>query len=314
MGEFWREYGVPVLMAGLMHVLMLALLLVGFGLPRQSPMAVVGDVELMEAVIIDESVLLEHTNRVAEAEAQRQQAARREIEEAERRQAEAQAQREREEAAREAARRAEADAQREQQLAREREQAERVRQQEQAETRAREEAERRAREEEQARQRAEAERREREEAQRREREAAERRAREEAERRAREEAERRARDEEARRQAERESELRRMMEGEERRRQAEQAGLLDQYRRMIEQRIVRNWARPPSAGPGLRCEVNVRQAPGGTVLDVRIGTCNGDEAVRRSIEAAVYRASPLPDPPDPSLFERNLTIIFRPEA
>ena len=306
MGEFLREYGVSVLFAGLLHVLLLALLLVGFGLPRQSPMAVVGDAEVIEAVVIDESVLLEYSSRVAEAESQRQVAARHEIEETQRRQAEAQAQRERAEAEREAARRAAADAQREQQLAQERERAERVRQQEQAETSARAEAERRAREEEQARQRAEQDRREREEAQRREREAAERRAREEAER--------RAREEEARRQAEREAEMRRMMEGEERRRRAEQSGLLDQYRRMIEQRIVRNWMRPPSAGPGLRCEVNVRQAPGGTVLDVSIGTCNGDEAVRRSIEAAVERASPLPDPPDPSLFERNLTIIFRPEA
>lgn len=314
MGEFLREYGVPVLFAGLLHVLLLALLLVGFGLPRQSPMAVTGDVEVIEAVVIDESVLLEQSSRVTEAESQRQQAAQREIQEAERRQAEAQAQREREEAEREAARRAEADAQREEQLAQERERAEQVRQQEQAEAQARAEAERRAREEEQARQRAEQERREREEAQRREREEAERRAREEAERRAREEAERRAREEEARRQAEREAELRRMMEGEEQRRRAEQSGLLDQYETMIRQRIERNWSRPPSAAPGLRCEVNVRQAPGGTVLDVSIGACNGDEAVRRSIEAAVLRASPLPDPPDPSLFERNLTIIFRPES
>jgi colicin import membrane protein len=45
---------------------------------------------------------------------------------------------------------------------------------------------------------------------------------------------------------------------------------------------------------------------------VSIGDCNGDEAVRESIEAAVYRASPLPPPPDPSLFERQLVIEFKP--
>jgi colicin import membrane protein len=41
-------------------------------------------------------------------------------------------------------------------------------------------------------------------------------------------------------------------------------------------------------------------------------SCNGDETVRQSIEAAVYRASPLPPPPDPALFERNLEIRFKP--
>jgi len=33
---------------------------------------------------------------------------------------------------------------------------------------------------------------------------------------------------------------------------------------------------------------------------------------RESIEAAVYRASPLPPPPDPSLFERDLQVRFVP--
>jgi colicin import membrane protein len=40
--------------------------------------------------------------------------------------------------------------------------------------------------------------------------------------------------------------------------------------------------------------------------------CNGDAAVRQSIENAVYRASPLPDPPDPALFQRNLYLGSNP--
>jgi len=34
--------------------------------------------------------------------------------------------------------------------------------------------------------------------------------------------------------------------------------------------------------------------------------------LRESVEAAVYRASPLPPPPDPRLFERNLLLTFEP--
>jgi colicin import membrane protein len=48
-------------------------------------------------------------------------------------------------------------------------------------------------------------------------------------------------------------------------------------------------------------------------MSVSVATCNGDDAVRRSIEEAVRRASPLPKPPDPSLFERNLRVQFRPD-
>jgi colicin import membrane protein len=81
---------------------------------------------------------------------------------------------------------------------------------------------------------------------------------------------------------------------------------------MIEQRIVRNWNRPPSARSGLECRVRVTQTPSGTVLSVQIDQCNGDAPVRQSIEAAVMKSSPLPPPPDPRLFERNLVLVFKP--
>ena len=81
----------------------------------------------------------------------------------------------------------------------------------------------------------------------------------------------------------------------------------------LQQKIERNWIRPPSARPGLECVVQVTQIPGGQVVAVKVVRCNGDDAVIRSVEAAVYQASPLPDPPDASLFERRLQLIFRPQ-
>ena len=54
------------------------------------------------------------------------------------------------------------------------------------------------------------------------------------------------------------------------------------------------------------------QVPGGEVVGVQVRKCNGDAAVRESIEAAVYRASPLPLPPNPDLFDRNLVVNFTP--
>ena len=85
------------------------------------------------------------------------------------------------------------------------------------------------------------------------------------------------------------------------------------YMFAIQQKIQRNWVRPASAEVGLECTLHVRQLPGGEVVDVSFGTCNGDATVKRSIESAVHKASPLPAPRDPSVFDRDLRLTFRPE-
>jgi len=82
----------------------------------------------------------------------------------------------------------------------------------------------------------------------------------------------------------------------------------------IQQRIMSRWVQPPTATSGIECIVNIRQLPGGQVVSVSIGRCNGDVAVRRSIESAVHRATPLPSPADPSVFSRDIQLEFRPTA
>lgn len=119
-------------------------------------------------------------------------------------------------------------------------------------------------------------------------------------------------DADAKAQASKEAELKAQLAAEEGRSNAVNAGLLNQYVAMIQQKVMRNWIKPPTAKSGLECEVKVAQAVGGTVLSVEVGRCNGDAAVKSSIEAAVQRASPLPSPPDERLFERNLLFIFKP--
>jgi colicin import membrane protein len=117
----------------------------------------------------------------------------------------------------------------------------------------------------------------------------------------------------ARAQSARETELKQQLAEEQGRMQAENAGLNNQYAALIEQRVYRNWNRPATARPGIECQIKVTQAPAGTVLSVEIGQCNGDAAVRQSIEAAVLRSSPLPPPPDARLFQRNILLIFKPQ-
>ena len=119
-------------------------------------------------------------------------------------------------------------------------------------------------------------------------------------------------DREAKARAEREAELQRSLAAEEESAALARSGVMDEYRSLLVQTIERSWIRPPSARAGLECTLYVTQAPGGTVIDVKLGPCNGDQATRESITNAVFRASPLPAPRDPRAFERRLEIVFKP--
>ena len=144
-------------------------------------------------------------------------------------------------------------------------------------------------------------------------------ARAQAERKAREEeaqkraAQERQRKAELQEESEREADLKRSLAAEEQANTARAGPELANWQSQIAAKITRAWLRPPTARPGIECMLYVTQVPGGEVTKVTIGECNGDQAVRESIEAAVYRASPLPPPPDPALFDRNLRINFKPD-
>lgn len=282
MVEFLRNYWTYLLGAVLLHVVFAAI----FGLtllsiawkPQPAALAI-------QAVVVDRSVI-DRASRKQQRDRAQEQAKQQE----QQRQQEQRKQQERRESE---------------------EKAEQARQQEIKQREA--EQQRKQADEQQARERQETQRKAAAEADRQRKAEAERKRVEEIERKQKEEAERRKAAEDARSQRQREDELRRQIEDEEGRAQAEKSGLLNEYIALIEQRIVRNWNRPPSARPGLECRVKVAQAPGGAVLSVQIDQCNGDEAVKQSIEAAVMRSSPLPAPPDPRLFERNLVLVFKPE-
>jgi colicin import membrane protein len=123
---------------------------------------------------------------------------------------------------------------------------------------------------------------------------------------------RRQADADAQRQAIAEDEMRRQMANE----QAEfKAGQLatkgDEYYAAIQSQVTNNWLRPPTARPGLRCRLKIVQIPGGEVISAAIaGTCNADEATRRSLVAAVERAGSLPYRGFEDVFEREIDFIF----
>lgn len=111
-----------------------------------------------------------------------------------------------------------------------------------------------------------------------------------------------------------EAELRRSLEAEERGNAARNSAEANRWHASIVAKIARAWIKPPSAVAGVTCIVRVNQVQGGEVTSARVESCNpNDAALRESVEAAVYRASPLPTPPPGVPFERNLELTFAPQ-
>jgi colicin import membrane protein len=110
-----------------------------------------------------------------------------------------------------------------------------------------------------------------------------------------------------------EAERQKELQQESQRVQAMAASAKSAYIFAIQQKIKRNWVRPANAEVGLECVISVQQTASGEVINVSFGSCNGDATIRRSIEAAVFKASPLPAPRDPSVFDRDIRLTFRPE-
>ena len=88
-------------------------------------------------------------------------------------------------------------------------------------------------------------------------------------------------------------------------------GLLAKYRAALQAAITQNWTRPDSVPLGQRCKIVIRQLPGGQVVDAQVdASCPYDEAGRRSIEAAVLKAQPLPYAGFEAVFNRTLLLNF----
>lgn len=95
----------------------------------------------------------------------------------------------------------------------------------------------------------------------------------------------------------------------------ETQGEINKYKALIVQSISEHWIVPTSADRKLYCQLMIRVAPTGTVLDVQVIKTSGDKALDRSARAAVLKASPLPVPKDEDAFAafKEFVLKVRPE-
>lgn len=88
-------------------------------------------------------------------------------------------------------------------------------------------------------------------------------------------------------------------------------GLAARYAAALQEAIESKWTRPETVPLGATCTIVIRQLPGGEVMSAEVASpCAYDEAGRRSIEAAVLKAQPLPYAGFEKVFARNLTLHF----
>jgi colicin import membrane protein len=93
-----------------------------------------------------------------------------------------------------------------------------------------------------------------------------------------------------------------------------QRALFDKYVSAIQNHVKRQIVEPPNLQGNPQVEFNVVLIPGGEVLTARMTRSSGVPAYDAAVERAILKASPLPLPPDPTLFQnfRELNLRIRP--
>ena len=92
------------------------------------------------------------------------------------------------------------------------------------------------------------------------------------------------------------------------------AGEVDKYKALIIGAISQQWILPQNADSSMSSQFRIRLAPNGSVLEVSLTRSSGDAILDRSAQSAIYKASPLPVPNDPTTFNlfRDISLTVRP--
>lgn len=113
------------------------------------------------------------------------------------------------------------------------------------------------------------------------------------------------------------SEIRRQEEAAAKVAQAEKAAQMTaEHQDIIRAQVAAAWRYPPNVTPDMEVEVRLTMVPTGEVISATVTKSSGHEALDRSVEQAIMKASPLSVPEDIRVFEKNfrtLTMKFRPE-
>jgi len=317
MKKSWVENIIAGSYAIALHIILVAMLFIGFGSDSSKVIAPAA-VDIVQATVLDEQQVLDD---ISERQARLEQEKAKEksrLEEIKRKEAEEKAAKERVERERQKEQeRIEQEKQLQLELEREQEIAEQKKKEEEIKRQAEVEKERLAEEKKaealKKKQQEEEKKLKAEEAKKlkaeKERKAAEEKKRQELER-------QRLAEEKRRKKEEADRLLQESLAAEEREREERRiSGMVNQHMGMIRQRIKRYWSEPSNATKGMQCTLRVSLLPGGDVKQVVIVKSSGNAIFDRSAESAVFKAAPWPQPTEPKAAAvlRDFTFVFKPK-
>ena len=84
----------------------------------------------------------------------------------------------------------------------------------------------------------------------------------------------------------------------------------------VQARIERAWVRPRSeiGAPSFSCTARIEQNRWGEIAGIQLAHCNGTDRWQQSLVSAMRTASPLPAPPDPTVYTDALWLNFGSEG
>lgn len=96
-------------------------------------------------------------------------------------------------------------------------------------------------------------------------------------------------------------------------RNAAAQNMVGDYKSRIQAKIKNKILLPPDLAGNPQAEFDVTLMPTGEVLNLKLTRSSGSSAYDSAVERAIYKAQPLPLPPDPGLFGefRELHLKFR---
>lgn len=85
------------------------------------------------------------------------------------------------------------------------------------------------------------------------------------------------------------------------------------YIRRIQAKVKGNVTLPPDLAGNPEAIFDVVQLPTGEIIDAALRKSSGVRAYDEAVQRAIQKSSPLPRPDRPELFQRTLTLKFRPQ-
>ena len=85
------------------------------------------------------------------------------------------------------------------------------------------------------------------------------------------------------------------------------------YVRRIQSKVKGNVVLPPDMAGNPEAIFDVVQLPTGEIIDAVLRKSSGSRAYDDAVQRAIVKSSPLPRPDRPELFQRTLTLKFRPQ-